>query len=254
MLRDIAPPNSVDVIINSFILHEVYSASYYNERLIRHTLDEQYAALKDHGVIIIRDHLMPNPGEYVLIEFKDLASTGDDIDSLSEADLLIWYSEQARAKHHPDGAGFFLEELPPNYPRTRLFRVPAKWAYEFILRKDNRQKLQDELSKEYAFYTEQDFRKDLRALGARVTYSAPHWDEGFIKSRVHGHIRLYREDGTPMGPPPTSSIIIAEKIAQKTSQIVLERRASRARAGSLYSAHRARRPFGSGIRHRVPRS
>ena len=37
-----------------------------------------------------------------------------------------------------------------------------------------------------------------------------------------------------MGPPPTSNIIVAEKIAQKTSQLVQERRASRARAGSLY--------------------
>lgn len=231
---NIAPPESVDVIINSFVLHEIYSASQYNERLIRHTLDVQYKALKNNGFIIIRDHLMPTPGEYLLMEFGDTPSSGDSIEQMSEADLLVWYSDQARSQHHPDGAGFFLEELPPNYPRTRLFRVPSKWAYEFVLRKDDRQKLQEELAKEYAFYTEQDFRKDLRALGSRVTYTAPHWDEAFIKSRYKGHMRLYREDGTPMGPPPTSSIVIAEKIAQKTSQIVQERRASRARAGSLY--------------------
>jgi SAM-dependent methyltransferase len=234
IFSNLAPPDSIDVIINSFILHEIYSSSFYNERLIRQALEAQYKALKEHGVIVIRDHLMPTPNEYVLIEFKDTPSTGDDLMSLSEADLLIWYSNMARAKHHPDGAGFFLEELPPNYPRTRLFRLPSKWAWEFFLRKDDPALLEEELAKEYAFYTEQDFRKDLRALGARVSYTAPHWDEGFIQSRFKGHMRLYREDGTPMGPPPTSSIIVAEKIAQKTSQLVQERRTSRARAGSLY--------------------
>lgn len=231
---NIAPPNSADLIINSFTLHEVYSASQYSERLIRRTLEAEYNALKENGSIIIRDHFLPAPGEYVLIEFNDQPSSGDDLHALSEADLLIWYSEHARSHSHRDGAGFFLEELPPHYPRTRLFRVPSKWASEFILRKDNRDLLQEELGKEYAFYSEQDFRKDLRSLGARVVYSAPHWDEAFVKSRLKGHLRLYREDGTPMGPPPTSSIIVAQKIAQKTSLIVQERRSSRARAGSLY--------------------
>lgn len=232
---NIAPPNSTDVIVNSFVLHEIYSASHYSERLISETLDAQYQALKDTGVIIIRDHLMPTPGEYVLLEFKDTPSNGDDVTQLSEPDLLVWYSDNASTKDMSlGGGGFFLEELPPNYPKTRLFRVPAKWAWEFILRKDNRERLEQELSKEYAFFTEQDFRKDLRALGARVTYTAPHWDEGFVQSRINGHLRLYKEDGSPLGPPPTSHIIIAEKTAQKTSLILQERRATRARAGSLY--------------------
>lgn len=230
---NIAPPNSTDVIVNSFVLHEIYSASHYSERLISETLEAQYKALKNTGVIIIRDHLMPPPGEFVLLEFKDTPG-GNDVNSMSEADLLEWYSDNARTRDIEAGGGFFIEELPPNYPKTRLFRVPAKWAWEFILRKDNRDRLQEELSKEYAFFTEQDFRKELRSLGARVTYTAPHWDEGFIQSRVNGHVRLYKEDGSHLGPPPTSHIIIAEKTAQKTSLILQERRATRARAGSLY--------------------
>lgn len=231
---NIAPSNSVDIIVNSFVLHEIYSASHFSYSLIRKALEAQYDALKETGFIIIRDHIEPPPNEYVLIEFNDTPSSGSNLEELSEADLLIWYSERAKAEEAQGAAGFFLEELPPNYPRTRLFRVQEKWAMEFILRKDNRQKLQAELNKEYAFYTEQDFRKDLRAQGARISYMAPHWDEGFIKSRYKKHLRLYREDGTPVGPPPTSTIIVAEKIARKTSQIVQERRASRARSGTLY--------------------
>ncbi len=227
-----------DLIINSFFLHEVYSASFYNDTLVRQALEKQYHALRADGTMIIRDYLNPTPGEYVLIEFTDKVPSGDTFETLSEAELLVWFAEHARSKSATEdnlgASGFFLEELPPNYPRTRLFRVPSKWANEFILRKDNREKLRAELSKEYAFYTEQEFRKHFRGLGARVSYTAPHWDEGFIKSRYTGAIRLYKEDGTKLGPPPTSYIMVAQKVAENTSQIVMERRTSRARTGSVY--------------------
>lgn len=229
--------NSYDLIINSFFLHEIYSASFYNDRLIQLALEKQYKALKDRGSLIIRDYISPNPGEYVQLEFTDKAPSGDTFETLSEAELLIWFADHARAmggNETSGDSGFFLEELPPNYPRTRLFRIPAKWAYEFILRKDNRDKMREELSKEYAFYTEQEFRKHLRGLGARVAYTAPHWDEGFIKTRYTGAMRLYKEDGTKLGPPPTNYILVARKVAENTSQLVVERRTSRARTGSVY--------------------
>lgn len=229
--------NAYDLIVNSFFLHEIYSASFYNDRLIQLALEKQYKALKNRGSLIIRDYINPTPGEYVQLEFTDKVPSGATFETLSEAELLIWFADHARAKGGNESlsdSGFFLEELPPNYPRTRLFRIPAKWAYEFILRKDNREKMREELAKEYAFYTEQEFRKHLRGLGARVAYSAPHWDEGFIKTRYTGAMRLYKEDGTKLGPPPTNYIFVARKVAENTSQLVMERRTSRARTGSVY--------------------
>lgn len=229
--------DSYDLIVNSFFLHEIYSASFYNDRLVQMALEKQYKALKNRGSLVIRDYINPTPGEYVQLEFTDKTPSGNTFETLSEAELLIWFADHARAKGGNEGlddSGFFLEELPPNYPRTRLFRIPAKWAYEFILRKDNRAKMRAELSKEYAFYTEQEFRKHLRGLGARVAYTAPHWDEGFIKTKYTGAMRLYKEDGTKLGPPPTNYILVARKIAENTSQLVMERRTSRARTGSVY--------------------
>src|SRR5690606_18341862 len=94
--------------------------------------------LKNEGLMLIRDYALPQRGEYVLLEMPDTISRGKDIKSMSEADLLVWYSERARPKDDPGCHGFFLEELPPRFPQTRLFRLPYKWAYEFITRKDNR--------------------------------------------------------------------------------------------------------------------
>lgn len=234
LFEKFAPDNSVDAIINSFVLHEIYSASLYNERLIPKLLERQYSALKENGHILIRDYILPSSFEYVLLEIKDKGVSSNDIMKMSESDLLIWYSERTRSIHEVDAAGFFIEELPPNYPSTRLFRLPIKWAYEFILRKDDRANLLQSVTKEYAFFTEQEFRRELRALGSRIVYSAPHWDEGFLKTRYDGKIRMYREDGTSMGPPPTSHIIVAQKVTDNKSQILQERRASRGKTGKIH--------------------
>lgn len=234
LFEKFAPDNSVDAIINSFVLHEIYSASLYNERLIPKLLERQYEALKENGYILIRDYVLPSSFEYVLLEIKDKGVSSTDLMKMSESDLLIWYSERTRSNHEIDAAGFFIEELPPNYPSTRLFRLPIKWAYEFILRKDDRENLEQFVTKEYAFYTEQEYRREMRGLGARIVYSAPHWDEGFMKTRYDGKIRMYREDGTSMGPPPTSHIIVAQKVTDNKSQILQERRASRGKTGKIH--------------------
>ncbi|HEY0901325.1 MAG TPA: methyltransferase domain-containing protein [Micavibrio sp.] len=218
--------DSVDAIINSFILHELYSNSRYNDRRVISTLERQFSLLKNEGLMLIRDYALPQRGEYVLLEMPDTFSRSKDIKSMSEADLLVWYSERARPKDDPGCHGFFLEELPPRFPQTRLFRLPYKWAYEFITRKDNRAMFEVELPKEYAFFTEHDYRRNLAAMGARLVYSSPHWDEKIIRERFDGRFRLYSDDGTALGAPPTSFIAVAQKMADRRSLQLQERRPS----------------------------
>lgn len=218
--------NSVDAVVNSFVLHQVYSHSKYNDRPVVTTLENQLKILKPGGLIFIRDYAMPPPGEYVLLEMPDVESIGKSLKDLSEADLLVWYSENARPREAKGCDGFFLEELPPRFPQTRLFRLPYKWAYEFIMRKDHREKWEDELPKEYTFFTQREYRKNLRALGTRVLYTAPHWDENKIKEDYEGHFHLYDDNGTPLGAPATSFIAVAQKMEEGTSLRLHERRPS----------------------------
>lgn len=219
-------PVSIDAIVNSFVLHEIYSGSFYNNRTVVQSLTSQMAWLRPEGLMYIRDFAMPSTGEFVLMEMPDVDSKGPDLDQLSEADLLVWYSEHARPRQDPGCTGFFLEELPPRFPRTRLFRLPSKWAYEFIMRKDEREIWQAELPKEYTFFTDREFRRTLRSLGARVLYTAPHWDDQHVKAHFDGHFRLYSEDGKPLGSPPTSCITVAQKSNERHSLRLNERRPS----------------------------
>ena len=216
--------NSIDAIINSFIMHEIYSGSHYSDRSVIQTLENQFGLLKPEGIMFLRDFSMPSNSDYVLMEMPDTPSKGNELKDLSEADLLVWYSEQARPRQDPGCNGFFLEELPPRFPKTRLFRLPSKWAYEFIMRKDERDIWEDELPKEYTFFTEREYRKALRSLGARVLYTAPHWDEQYVKANFDGHFRLYDEDGRSLRTPPTSFIAIAQKTGEHSSMRLNERR------------------------------
>ncbi len=215
--------NSLDAIINSFMLHEVYSAAGCNDWAVIETLEAQLRQLKKGGQLFLRDHVMPSE-DFVLMEMPDVPSRGDSIMEMSEADLLIHYAEEARTRHASNYRGFYLEELPARFPHTRLFRVPAKWAHEFILRKDDRDIWEEELYKEYTFFTEREFRWTMRGMGARVLYSAPHWDEQIVRKRFDKKFRLFDEHGNSLGSPPTSFIALFQKVGDNKSLVLQERK------------------------------
>lgn len=223
--------NSLDAIINSFMLHEVYSAAGCNDWAVIETLEAQLRQLKQGGQLFLRDHVMPEH-DFVLMEMPDTPSRGESILEMSEADLLIHYADEARTRHASNYRGFYLEELPARFPRTRLFRVPAKWAHEFILRKDDRDIWEEELYKEYTFFTEKEFRWTMRGMGARVLYSAPHWDEQIIRKRFDKKFRLFDEQGNPLGSPPTSFIALFQKVGDNKSLVLQERKPVRGKKGA----------------------
>jgi len=155
--ENFVPKKSIDAIVNSFTLHEIYSENNCSEKAVTDSLERQFHLLKDNGYIFIQGHVMPPEDSYVLIEMMEEPSKGKDIKSMTEADLLILYSEQARPRDSENYRGFYLEELPPRFPRTRLFRLPAKWAHEFALRKEDRENWSNELHKEYSFFTRPEY-------------------------------------------------------------------------------------------------
>lgn len=236
-----------DAIINSYTLHEIYSQEHYSERAVRDVLRRQFEALKPGGLMFIEDYASPSVDDFVQLEIDDVSGIDEeeqdeeghdedladrDVDEMSDADLLVWYAEQARPSQAPGCRGFYLEELPSRFPRTRLFRLPYKWAYEFILRKHNRREIEATVAREYTFFTRAEYRKELRALGARVLYSAPYWDETLLRKGTL-NCRFFADDGTPIAPPPAGYIAVAQKAEEGQSLVVQERRPSRDPANTI---------------------
>ena len=225
--------NSLDGIINSFILHEIYSAHNFNENIIVQALENQFKQLKDYGLIFTRDFAIMEPDEMVMIEMPDVHSNSSDPEEMTDPELLEYYADQARSNLDTYSAGFPLEELPPRYPGTRRFRLPYKWAYEFIVRNNDRENWEEELVKEYTFYTQRDFSRILGGLGTRVLYTAPHWNQDFINHHYLQHFRMYDDDGKPLGAPPTSFISLAKKLPERQSLALEERRTAKEPSGNL---------------------
>lgn len=227
MADALMPESSVDAIIHSFSLHEVYSQTNCSDRAVNAIIENHFRWLKPDGLMFIRDFSLPE-SSYVLLEMPDEPSSpADGVFGLSEPELLIQYSEKARPRDDPAHRGFYLEELPPRFPQTRLFRLPYKWAYEFVLRKDDREYWDEELHKEYAFMTERDMRRMIKSLDARLLYSAPHWDQQIVKARFEKKFKLFDENGKLMGNPPTSFITLAQKVGERKSLLLTERKPSR---------------------------
>ena len=219
--------NSLDAVIDSNFLHIIYSGSDYNEHIVTETLAAHHRMLKVGGQIFMRDFARPPPEEYVLLELPDEESPSDDLMDLCDADLLLWYSENARQSRDPGLGGFFLEELPATTEGTRLFRLLHKWAYEFIMHKDEREEWENDLPMEYTFFTAREMRKSLRSLGMRVIYATSQNDEDIVRERFEGRFRLYKDDGTPMDYPSLSYLTIGVKVNERESLNIVERRPSK---------------------------
>lgn len=218
---------SLDAILNSNILNRVYSEKQYNPTKVSRTLENQVKKLKAGGKIVICDYIAPPPQQFVLLELPDEPSAGPDPDQLSDVDLLISFSHTARPLAMRGCEGFFLEELPAQNEGMRLFRLPYKWAVEFVLRKDYRADWEEELKYEYSFFTHEDFQHEFTALGLRTVYLSPYWNPWVTANRFEGKFRLYTEEGQPMSHPPTSYFIVAQVVGEKASIILQERRPSR---------------------------
>jgi hypothetical protein len=102
-----------------------------------------------------------------------------------------------------------------------------------MIRKHDRNLWKKELNKEYAFFTERDYRKNLKSLGGRVLYTAKQWDDKYIAENYDGQFNLYNEDGGPLGYPPTSIGVLVKKINSQQSLRLSERRRSKKPSGGL---------------------
>ena len=225
--------NSVDGIVNSNILHSVYSEAGYNPDEVAHLLEKQVKKLKPGGTMLIRDYMMPSTEDFVLMELPSIHSRGKDPTQLSDADLLVQFSHTARPLQNGGCEGFPIEEFPQRRVGTRLFRLPHKWAVEFVHRKNYRDNWTDGLNEEYTFFTRQDYAREYSKIGMRMVFSSPYWNPWVVKNHFKGSFQFYSEDYKPLPFPATNYFIVAQKVADKQSLLLEERRPSLAPLGDL---------------------
>ncbi|HEX3346409.1 MAG TPA: class I SAM-dependent methyltransferase, partial [Polyangiaceae bacterium] len=134
--REVFPEASLDGVFDSSVLHHVTTFGGYDHENAARALAAQARALRDHGVLVVRDFVDPSrgPGDDVLLDLP--ADDGDDSGdprTCSSASLFERFAREFRSLHARPGFAF--GTLAPARPGWRRYRCAHKLAAEMLLRK-----------------------------------------------------------------------------------------------------------------------
>lgn len=207
--------NSLDGILDSSVLHHVTSFNNFDVLQIAKTIKNQVAQLKNGGVLIIRDFVIPDEAEQIVfldLPTDDGAEKGE-IPELSTAALFEIFARDFRSCLNFNAPVFYRKHKSPKSNFAR-FEITLKTAAEFVLRKDYRDHWSPELLEEYCYYSQKDFEENFRKENLRIVVSMPLWNPWIVENRFAGKFYLSNSDGKNLTFPPTNYLIVGEKIAE----------------------------------------
>ncbi len=226
-------------IFNSSVMHEIYSYSGYSQQAAARSMESQLNALDHDGVILLRDFVRPDqPDAMIYLDVLDQTPPGSEgVSALTPADTLLYYAKIAKALLPEDQRGFYVEETESITPGYRRFYLPHDWAYEFIWRKDYRDRFIPEAEEKYGVWTADQYRSIPESLGARVLYTAPYRNPWLMRNRYEKKVRLLNENAQSLCVPPSNFVALIQKIGEGESQRVREHRISDKSASYLKKTH-----------------
>src|SRR5581483_3192582 len=205
------PPESLDAIFDSSVLHHVTTFSGYDYSSAERALQTQVSQLRPHGVLIVRDFVDPGRDEVRLELPADDGDASDDVRSCSTAALFVRFASEFRKL--ASGPGFPYREIDSARPGFRRFAVSRKLAAEFVLRKDYRADWETEVLEEYTYFTQSEFEQLFLRLGMRIVASTPLWNPWIVRHRYEGKFTITDASGRELEPPPTNYLIAGERVA-----------------------------------------
>src|ERR1044071_2587596 len=207
------PAESLDGVLDSSVLHHVTSFNNFDVRRVFATLERQVAQLKTGGVIIVRDFVIPDGPERVLLDLPadDGAEAGEGVE-LSTAALFERFAREWRSSVNREGPVPFIKTDSPR-PCFVRYELSLRAAAEFVLRKDYRADWATEVLEEYTYLSQSQFEEAFRTQGLRVVTSRPLWNPWIVRNRFENKFYLSDLNGQPLPFPPTNYLIVGEKVA-----------------------------------------
>jgi len=217
------PERSLDGIFDSSVLHHVTSYGGYLARKAEEALAVQARALREGGVLVVRDFVSPGRELCELEVPHDDGDASDDPRSCSSASLLTRFAREARGMS--EQRGFPMEEGTDDACRARgrrRFRLSLQHAAEFVLRKDYRSDWDSEIKEEYTYFTQEEFEACFARLGLRVLASTPVRNPWIVRHRLQGKVGFFDPSGKPLELPPTNYVIAGERVPASEGVTVRE--------------------------------
>ncbi len=209
----VLPEGSLDGILDSSVLHHVTSFNNYDLGRVFTTLNNQVFQLREGGVIIIRDFVIPDGPKIVHLDLPTDDGIGEgSVKNVSTAALFEVFARDFRSSVNRDGPVPFVRRDSGRAGFAR-YEVALRAAAEFVLRKDYRNDWDAELIEEYTYLSKEQFEAAFRERGLRIVTSMPLWNPWIVENRFKGKFNISTLDGEALPFPPTNYLIVGEKVA-----------------------------------------
>ena len=197
-LDDYFKKESLDTIIYSSIIHELFSYINYNGKKFNHeviikTLKSAYNSLRDKGRIIIRDGIKTEPeNTYRIIEFKNI----------KDLEILGRYC------HDFKGRKITYEKIDNNKVKM-LVNDAMEFLYTYTWGEDS---YALEVQEQFGYYTPSEYVKVIadNLKGANIITCNAFLQEGYEENLLN-KISIYDENMNVVKLPNSTCIIVIEK-------------------------------------------
>lgn len=189
------PSGFADVAYHGTIGHELYSIS--GEKGLHKALNAVYRVLKPGGQEVWRDFAKPDiEGDvYMRIFIQDGT---DNVDEATSDGFLDYSKLSTRAlfeRFHDEFLGGHAFE----YERVTMggheyIRLPARFAHEFMLRKDYTANWRQEIMEEYLYWTTEEAQRAFESAGFTDVRAEPDDSEYIRAHRLRNKVGVYRLD------------------------------------------------------------
>ncbi len=213
--KPVFPAESLDGIFDSSVLHHVTSYGGYRHANAEEALEAQVTQLRQGGVLIVRDFLLPEDRDVLLDLPADDGEDSFDPGNCSTAHLFERFATEFRSLSASPGLPFRGLGTVPGNPGWRRYGVTMQHATEFILRKDYRADWQTEAREEYGYFTQAEFETRFARLGMRILASTPIRNPWILRNRWEGHCLLRDLEGAPLPFPATNVLVVGERVPPK---------------------------------------
>ncbi len=210
--KPVFPEASLDGILNSSVLHHVTSFNGYAPERASEALETQAKQLTDRGILIVRDFVAP-ADQTVLLDLPDNDSESfADLATVSTAALFERFAKTYRPLCDAPGFAYEMVESSETKAGWKRYRLAARHAVEFVLRKDYRRDWDSELLEAYLYFTQPEFEQSYADMGLRVLASTSIWNPWIVRNRFEGKFEWRNEQGAMLEFPATNYIIVGEKV------------------------------------------
>ncbi len=215
------PSQSLGGLMCISTVHELISFTGYDLGTYYRALDYQVDALEvkraegvDGGVLVMRDFVIPQGPETVILELPTTdGKAAGTVPELSSSAMFERFAHDFRCSQNRDGPVSY-KTLPPASDGWARYEVKLRAATEFILRKDYRDSYEKELDEEYLHLTQAQFERSHEERGMRIIASQEIHNPWIVDNRFRGKVRLTTVDGKAVAFPPTNFVIASERVRE----------------------------------------